>query len=112
MRTSRRHFDENYIKLPDIQPIKDKEIIIINENKPPTEKNNYIKQLENNRFYYQNNKQEILKRNKKNYELNDKNVLSRNKIIYLLNNDAVYKTRVRPSTLEKYNIKIKDGIYI
>ena len=45
-----------------------------------------------------------------NYYLNDNSQLIYD--TYLLNTDAVYKTRIRPSTLEKYNIKIKDGMYV
>ena len=112
MRTSRKHLDESYIKLPENQPMKGKEVIIISENIPSIEPNIYQKHLDSNKQYYQKNKKDILERNKKNYESKDKNVLARNKILHLLNNDATYKTKVKQSTLEKHNIKIQDGVYI
>jgi hypothetical protein len=104
MRTSRKYLDMNYIKiLPDTPEI--------SNTKKETELNSYQKQLMRSRDYYQNNKDKVLNKQKEYKNSIPKEEKAKAKIIYFLNNDENYKNKVKPQTVEKYNIKCINGIW-
>jgi hypothetical protein len=105
MRTSRKYLDMNYIKiLPDTPEI--------SNTKKETELNSYQKQLMRSRDYYQNNKDKVLNKQKEYKNSIPKEEKAKAKIIYFLNNDENYKNKVKPQTVEKYNIKCINGIWV
>ena len=99
MRTSRQYLDLNYIK-------------ILPDTKKETGLNAYQKQLMRSRDYYENNKDKVLNKQKEYKNSIPKEEKARAKIIYFLNNDENYKNKVKPQTVEKYNIKCINGIWI
>ena len=112
MRTSRRYLDEHYIKLAVPNEYKNKEVVIIKEVKPQPTNNRYGKHLETLKRYYERNKTEIIERVKQNYHQKDKAELARKKLIYYLNNDENYKNRIKRATIDKYNIRLVNGVYL
>jgi len=113
MRTRKDKIDDNYIK---ILPKQDKQEIIddikADSTKPKREKiNPYQKQLDNNKRYYEKHKDQIIERIKKNQASKPKEEINRKRIIYYLNGDDTYKNKVKPETIEKYNIELVNGIY-
>lgn len=113
MRTSRRYLDLNYIKILPSTTTIIKQDKILNEEMTPKEdlKNSYEKQLIRSKKYYDDNKNKVLAKQKENRNSKPKEELARKKIIYYLNNDDNYKNKIKPETVEKYNIKINNGIY-
>ena len=110
MRTSRRHLDEHYIKLTVPNEYKNKEVVIVKEDKNQSLNNSYSKHLETLKRYYERNKIEIIQRVKSNYYQKDKSELARKKLIYYLNNDENRKNRIKKQTVDKYDIKLINGV--
>ena len=112
MRTSRRYLESNYIKiLPNTQTPITSEIVF--DTKPAkTELNAYQKQLLRSKNYYDNNKETILKKQKEYKNSIPKEDKARAKIIYYLNNDENYKNKIKPATVEKYQIKFINGLWV
>lgn len=111
MRTSRRYLDEHYIKLTAPNEYKNKEVVIVKEDKNQPTNNRYSKHLETFKRYYQRNKTEIIQRVKQNYYQKDKSELARKKLIYYLNYDENYKNRIKKQTVDKYDIRLVNGVY-
>lgn len=111
MRTSRRYLDEHYIKLAVPNEYKNKVVVVIKEVKPQSTNNSYGKHLETLKRYYEKNKTQIIERVKQNYQQKDKAELARKKVIYYLNNDENYKNRIKQATIDKYNIRLVNGVY-
>lgn len=111
MRTSRRYLETNYIKLLSNTPTPTPEIVF--STKPAkTELNAYQKQLLRNKSYYDSNKETILKKQKEYKNSIPKENKARAKIIYYLNNDENYKNKIKPETVEKYQIKFNNGLWV
>ena len=111
MRTSRRYLDEHYIKLTVPNEFKAKEVIIIKEDKIEKLNNRYQNHLETLKRYYERNREGIIERVKRNYHQMDKTELAKKKILYYLNNDESYKSKIRQSTIDKYDIQLINGKY-
>ena len=111
MRTSRRYLDEHYIKLTVPNEFKAKEVIIIKEDKIEKLNNRYQNHLETLKRYYERNREGIIERVKRNYHQMDKTELAKKKILYYLNNDESYKTKIKQSTIDKYDIQLINGKY-
>ena len=84
----------------------------ISNTKKETELNAYQKQLMRSKEYYENNKDKILNKQKEYKNSIPKEEKARAKIIYFLNNDENYKNKVKPQTVEKYNIEYINGIWV
>lgn len=113
MRTSREYLDLNYIKiLPNTQTQAAMTIPEISNTKKETGLNAYQKQLMRSRNYYENNKDKVLNKQKEYKNSIPKEDKAKAKIIYFLNNDENYKNKVKPQTVEKYNIKCINGIWV
>jgi len=85
--------------------------VIVKEDKNQPTNNRYSKHLETLKRYYERNKTEIIQRVKSNYYQKDKSELARKKLIYYLNNDENYKNRIKKQTVDKYDIKLVNGVY-
>jgi hypothetical protein len=113
MRTSRKYLDLNYIKiLPNTQTQAAMTTHEISNTKKETGLNAYQKQLMRSRDYYENNKDKILNKQKEYKNSIPKEQKARAKIIYFLNNDENYKNKVKPQTVEKYDIKYINGVWV
>jgi hypothetical protein len=113
MRTSRKYLDLNYIKiLPNTQTQAAMTTPEISNTKKETGLNAYQKQLMRSRDYYENNKDKVLNKQKEYKNSIPKEQKARAKIIYFLNNDENYKNKVKPQTVEKYDIKYINGIWV
>jgi hypothetical protein len=77
----------------------------------PMQYNMYEKHLESGRKYYSENKDKILERQRK-YRKEHKADDARRKILRWLNTDEDYINVVRQKTIDKYNIKKANGVYI
>jgi hypothetical protein len=77
----------------------------------PMQYNMYEKHLESGRKYYSKNKNKILERQKK-YRKEHKTEDAQRKILKWLNTDEDYINVVRQKTIDKYNIKKANGVYI
>ena len=113
MRTSRRYLDLNYIKiLPNTQTqMQTPAAAIATVESKPEQLNAYQKQLLRNNDYYEKNKEKVLNKQKEYRNTISKEIRAKAKIIYFLNNDANYKDKIKPQTVEKYNIKFVDGVW-
>lgn len=128
MRTSIKMLDGNYNKIlhennPNevLQPIAEQRVvqggqnetvIVLNRQRKNGNKDDtYQKHLERQREYYENNKQEIQAKQKV-YRDANKPKENKRKVLYYLNNDPDYANRIKPSTMQKYNIKLQNGKYI
>lgn len=110
MRTSRRYLDTNYIKiLPSTITREQQEQQ--EQQEPIKFKGTYEKQLLRSREYYKNHKKEVLERQKEYRSNISKETAARKKIIYYLNTDEEYKNKIKPQTIDKYQIKLINGIY-
>jgi hypothetical protein len=85
----------------------------INENEASDDDPNiaYQKQLLRNNNYYENNKEKVLNKQKEYRSKISNEDKAKAKIIYYLNNDKDYKNKVKPQTVEKYNIKFVNGLW-
>ena len=72
----------------------------------------YQRQLNNNKLYYQKNKESILKKVKEYNQQIPKEEVNRKRIIYYLNGDETYRNKIKQSTIDKYNIKLVNGIWM
>ena len=71
----------------------------------------YEKHKESQKKYYESNKEDLLAKQKA-YRQSNKEAQNRRKIIYQLNNSAVYKNRIQQKTVDKYSIKLVNGVYV
>ena len=71
----------------------------------------YQRQLNNNKLYYQKNKESIIKKKEYNQQI-PKEEVNRKRIIYYLNGDETYRNKIKQSTIDKYNIKLVNGIWM
>ena len=111
MRTRKDKIDDHYIK---ILPQNEKQEIIKQIPEPNTKPtlSPYQKQLNNNKSYYQRNKEEIINRVKEYNKQIPKQDVNKKRILYYLNGDETYKDKIKQSTIDKYNIRYANGVWI
>ena len=116
MRTSTEQMLLSYKKILDAPALLDGNIIIKAPTKEEYEesksKKTYENQLKSNKAFYNGNKVEILRKQKIYKNGLDEKVKARKKILYFLNNDESYLTKIKKTTLEKYDLKLVDGIWV
>ena len=112
LRTRKDKIDDNYIK---ILPQKEKQEILNEIAEPKISLNPslspYQRQLNNNKLYYQKNKESIIQKKEYNQQI-PKEEVNRKRIIYYLNGDETYRNKIKQSTIDKYNIKLVNGIWM
>lgn len=113
MRTRKDKIDEAYIK---ILPKEEKQEILNDISLPDIslkqKSNTYNKQLINNKIYYNKNRERIIERVKKNQSSKPKEEINRKRILYYLNGDEDYINKVKPETLTKYKIILKNDRWV
>ena len=75
-------------------------------------KKTYENQLKPNKVYYNAHREDILEKQKTYKNGLDKKVKARKKILYFLNNDQTYWNKIKQTTIEKYDLKLVDGIWV
>ena len=112
MRSSRKYFDEAYLKIfPTTQEEKQTEpsVIVV---KPVDESLPTERQYKRTKKYYEENREKVLAQQK---EYQGKKSLfekARNKMLYYLNSDPEYYKKMKSDTQEKYNIKRENGKWV
>ena len=112
MRSSRKYFDEAYLKIfPTTQEEKQTEpsVIVV---KPVDERLPTERQYMRTKKYYEENREKVLAQQK---EYQGKKSLfekARNKMLYYLNSDPEYYKKMKSDTQEKYNIKKENGRWV
>ena len=111
MRTRKDKIDDHYIK--DI-PLNEKQELIKQIPEPNTKPtlSPYQKQLNNNKTYYQKHKEDIINRVEQYNKLIPKEEINKKRILYYLNGDEEYKNKIKQSTIDKYNIRYANGVWI
>ena len=113
MRTSRKYFDEAYLKIFSTEQqnlqqasVKKIEVIPVNEELP-TER-----QYQRTKKYYEENKEKVLAQQKEYKNKKSPFEQSRIKMLYFLNSDPEYYKKMKPPTQLKYNFKQENGRWI
>jgi hypothetical protein len=113
MRTSRKYFDEAYLKIfsteqQNIQQASVKNIVVrpVNEELPSE------KQYQRTKKYYEENKEKVLAQQKEYKNQKSTFEQSRIKMLYFLNSDPEYYKKMKPATQQKYDFKKENGRWI
>ena len=115
MRTSRKYFDEAYLKIfSNEQQILQQASVIkpIDKQPPINEQSPVEKQNQRTKKYYEENKEKVLAQQKEYKNKKSPFEQSRIKMLYYLNSDAEYYKKMKPATQQKYDFKKENGRWI
>lgn len=114
MRTSTKYLDETYLKIPDVvvprvsAAIPVRPIIIQQQDSLSS----YQKQLARNNTYYQQNREKVLEKQKEYNNTKTPYEKTRVKLLRYLNTDEEYSDKMRENTMNKYNFKKINGVWV